>query len=99
MYSNECFQFIVRSRFIWHPLAAFYASMKDYPAAFAVLIEMQRLHCPSTSGGPVSGPLIIDVFAPQAQRTMISIGAIFKRLYVRFAVFARKRFLTGDECH
>ena len=73
--------------------------MDDQPALLSILIQFHRLHQTAAVRKSVTGAIAVDVFAPQTMRAVVSVRAVRQWFRGFAAVFARERFLAGDEGH
>ena len=73
--------------------------MDDQPALLSILIQFHWSHQTLALGKPVPGTIMVDVLAPEAMRAVVSVRAVRQWFRGFAAVFARERFLAGDEGH
>ncbi len=91
---------IIWGGLVGNRLSALFACMHDQPALFAVVIHVIRRHEALAHGSAVSRALSIYVFRVKTFRAVIAVTAMGEGINGHAAVFARKRFLSGDKgCH
>lgn len=90
---------IIRSTLVGDRFSAGDAPVDDHPALGSAKVHSDGFHQSAAGRSSVSRTVLIHMFAPEALRAVIAAAPVFQRLHRSAAVFARERFLTGEEDH